>query len=159
MVLPNVHKNINFKWHNNCYKISASFNINYVTYFLHISSIDKYVFWKYTMNSLFQLSPKYFTCKALASLLSLYNWALNPTPPSSPTWPCTTSTQRWCESQCPLNVRASFSLVRCCLCLLLKEMSRKGSKNYGVFTQWNSTQHRERRSLYPLQQHGWNWRA
>ena len=28
-----------------------------------------------------------------------------------------------------------------------------GSKNYGTFTQWNSTQHRER-SLYPLQQHG-----
>ena len=34
-----------------------------------------------------------------------------------------------------------------------------GSKNYGIFTQWNSTQQRERRSLYPLQQHGWNWRA
>ena len=34
-----------------------------------------------------------------------------------------------------------------------------GSKNYGIFTQWNSMQQRERRSLYPLQQHGWNWRA
>ena len=34
-----------------------------------------------------------------------------------------------------------------------------GSKNYGTFTQWNSTQQRERRSLYPLQWHGWNWRA
>ena len=34
-----------------------------------------------------------------------------------------------------------------------------GSKNCGTFTQWNSTQQRERRSLYPLQQHGWNWRA
>ena len=32
-------------------------------------------------------------------------------------------------------------------------------KSYGTFTQWNSTQQRERRSLYPLQQHGWNWRA
>ena len=32
-------------------------------------------------------------------------------------------------------------------------------KNYGIFTQWNSMQQRERRSLYPLQQHGWNWRA
>ena len=32
-------------------------------------------------------------------------------------------------------------------------------KNYGIFTQWNFTQHRERRSLYPLQWHGWNWRA
>ena len=34
-----------------------------------------------------------------------------------------------------------------------------GSKNYGIFTQWNSTQQRERRSLYPLQHHGWNWIA
>ena len=34
-----------------------------------------------------------------------------------------------------------------------------GSKNYGIFTQWNSMQQRERRSLYPLQQHGWNWKA
>ena len=32
-------------------------------------------------------------------------------------------------------------------------------QNNGIFTQWNSTQQRERRSLYPLQQHGWNWRA
>ena len=33
------------------------------------------------------------------------------------------------------------------------------TKNYGTFTQWNSTQQRERRSLYPLQEHGWDWRA
>ena len=32
-------------------------------------------------------------------------------------------------------------------------------QNYGIFTQWNSMQQRERRSLYPLQQHGWNWRS
>ena len=32
-------------------------------------------------------------------------------------------------------------------------------KKYGAFAQWNCTQQRERRSLYPLQQHGWNWRA
>ena len=32
-------------------------------------------------------------------------------------------------------------------------------KNCGTFTQWNSTQQRERRSLYPLQQQGWTWRA
>ena len=31
-------------------------------------------------------------------------------------------------------------------------------KNYGTFTQWNSMQQRERRSSYPLRQHGWNWR-
>ena len=29
-------------------------------------------------------------------------------------------------------------------------------QNYGTFTQWNSMQQRERRSLYPLQWHGWN---
>ena len=32
-------------------------------------------------------------------------------------------------------------------------------KNYGIFTQWNAMQQRERRSSCPLQQHGWNWRA
>ena len=32
-------------------------------------------------------------------------------------------------------------------------------KNYGTFTQWNTTRQRERRSSYPLWQHGWNWRA
>ena len=32
-------------------------------------------------------------------------------------------------------------------------------KNFGTFTQQNTMQQRERRSLYPLQQHGWNWRA
>ena len=32
-------------------------------------------------------------------------------------------------------------------------------KNYGTFTEWNSTQQRERRSLHHMGQHGWNWRA
>ena len=32
-----------------------------------------------------------------------------------------------------------------------------GSKNYGTFTQWNSTQQREKRSLYPVQWHGWHY--
>ena len=32
-------------------------------------------------------------------------------------------------------------------------------ENHGTFTQWNSMQQRERGSLYPLQQCGWNWRA
>ena len=36
----------------------------------------------------------------------------------------------------------------------LKNWQMSGSKNYGTFIQWNSTQQRERRSLYPLQQHG-----
>ena len=50
--------------------------------------------------------------------------------------------------------------------LLKKELNNlsahqqmSGSRNYGTFTQWNSMQQGERRSLYPLQQHGWNWRA
>ena len=30
-------------------------------------------------------------------------------------------------------------------------------KNCGTFTQWNTMQQRERRSSYPLGQHGWNW--
>ena len=30
-------------------------------------------------------------------------------------------------------------------------------KNYS--TQWNTMQQKERRSFYPAQQHGWNWRA
>ena len=38
-----------------------------------------------------------------------------------------------------------------------QEMS--GSKDCGTFTQWNTTQQRERRGSYALQQHGWNWRA
>ena len=37
--------------------------------------------------------------------------------------------------------------------------ANKWIQNYGIFTQWNSSQQRERRSLYPLQQYGWNWRA
>ena len=32
-------------------------------------------------------------------------------------------------------------------------------KNCGTLTQWNTTQQKERRSSYPLQQHGWNWRV
>ena len=35
----------------------------------------------------------------------------------------------------------------------------KELKNYGIFTQWNTVQQKERRSSYPLQQHGWNWKA
>ena len=31
-----------------------------------------------------------------------------------------------------------------------------GSKNYGTFSQWNTRQQKERRSPYPLRQHGWN---
>ena len=34
-----------------------------------------------------------------------------------------------------------------------------GSQNCGTFTQWNTTQQKERRSSYTLRQHGWNWRV
>ena len=33
-----------------------------------------------------------------------------------------------------------------------------GYKSCGTFTQWNSTQQKDRRNSYRLQQHGWNWR-
>ena len=42
---------------------------------------------------------------------------------------------------------------------LTAHQQMSGSKHYGTFTQWNSTQQRERRNLHPLQWHGWNWRA
>ena len=38
-----------------------------------------------------------------------------------------------------------------------QQMSR--SKDCGTFTQWNTMQQKERRSFYPLRQHGWKWRA
>ena len=31
-----------------------------------------------------------------------------------------------------------------------------GSRNSGTFTQWNTTQQKERRSSHPSRQHGWN---
>ena len=43
----------------------------------------------------------------------------------------------------------SMSLV--IFCLLFSSIDYV-PKNYGIFTQWNSTQQRERSSLYPLQQ-------
>ena len=48
-----------------------------------------------------------------------------------------------------------FGQVKC----KWKYISEKGFKSYGTFIQWNSMQQRERWSLYPLQQHGWNLRA
>ena len=40
-----------------------------------------------------------------------------------------------------------------------KIQSGVGSKNFSAFTQWNTMQQKERRSPYPLQLHGWNWRV
>ena len=58
----------------------------------------------------------------------------------------------------PMFIAAQFTIAKCwkqSKCPSANEWIQ----NYGIFTQWNSTQQRERRSLYPLQQHGWNWRA
>ena len=57
----------------------------------------------------------------------------------------------------PMFIAAQFTIAKYWKRSAHQQTS--GSKNYGIFTQWNSTQQRERRSLYPLQQHGWNWRA
>ena len=58
----------------------------------------------------------------------------------------------------PVFIAAQFIIAKC-----WKQpkcpSSNERIKNYGTFTQWNSTQQRERRSLYPLQEHGWKWRA
>ena len=56
----------------------------------------------------------------------------------------------------PMLIVVLFTIAKC-WAKCQQQMS--GSKDYGTFTQWNSTQQRERRSLYPLEQHGWNWRA
>ena len=58
----------------------------------------------------------------------------------------------------PMFIEAQFTIAKCWKqpkCPSVNEWI----KNYDTFTQWNSTQQRERRSLYPLQWHGWNWRA
>ena len=58
----------------------------------------------------------------------------------------------------PMFIAAQFTIAKYWNNLRAHQQM-SGSKNYGVFTQWNSTQQRKRRSLYPLQQNGWNWRA
>ena len=58
----------------------------------------------------------------------------------------------------PMFTAAQFTIARY-WSNLSAHQQMSGFKNYGTFTEWNSTQQRERRSFYPLQQHGWNWRA
>ena len=58
----------------------------------------------------------------------------------------------------PMFIVAQFTIAKCWKqpkCPSVNEWI----KNYGTFTQWNSTQQRERRSSYPLWQYGWIWRA
>ena len=58
----------------------------------------------------------------------------------------------------PMFIAAQFTIAK-----YWKQLSAhqqmSGSKNCDTFTQWNSTQQRDRRSSYPLRQYGWNWRA
>ena len=56
----------------------------------------------------------------------------------------------------PMFIAAQFTIATCWKCA---HQQMSGSKNHVTFTQWNSMQQRERRSLYLLQRHGWNWRA
>ena len=58
----------------------------------------------------------------------------------------------------PMFIAAQFIIAKCWKqpkCPSVNELN----KIYGTFTQWNTTQQKERRSSYPSQQHGWNWRA
>ena len=58
----------------------------------------------------------------------------------------------------PMFIAAQFTITKCRKqpkCPPVNEWI----KNYGTFTQWNTTQQKERRSSYPSRQHGWIWRA
>ena len=59
----------------------------------------------------------------------------------------------------PMFIAAQFTIAKCWKQPKCPSSVNEWMKNYGTFTQWNSMQQRKRRSLYPLQQHGWNWRA
>ena len=58
----------------------------------------------------------------------------------------------------PMFIAEQFTIAKCWKQPKYHQQM-SGSPNYGTFTQWNSMQQRERRSSYPLQQHGWNWRT
>ena len=56
----------------------------------------------------------------------------------------------------PMFIAAQFTTAKCWKqpkCPSVNEWI----KNYGTFTQWNSRQ--QKRSSYPLRQHGWDWRG
>ena len=53
----------------------------------------------------------------------------------------------------PMFIAAQFTIAKCWKQLKCPSVN-SGSKNYGTFTGWNTTQKKERRSSYPSQQHG-----
>ena len=58
----------------------------------------------------------------------------------------------------PMIITAQFTRAKCWkqpTCPSINEWVKK----LWYITQWNFMQQKERRSSYPLQQHGWNWRA
>ena len=59
----------------------------------------------------------------------------------------------------PMFIAAQFTIAKCWKQPRCPSVNEWIKKNCGTFTQWNTMQHKERRSSYPLQQHGWNWRA
>ena len=58
----------------------------------------------------------------------------------------------------PMFIAAQFKIAKC-----WKQpkgpSANEWIQKWWTFTQWNTTQQKERRSSYPLQQHGWNWRT
>ena len=57
----------------------------------------------------------------------------------------------------PMFIAALFTIAKCWKQPKCPSVS-EWIKNCGTFTQWNTTQQKERRNSYPLQQHGWKWR-
>ena len=65
----------------------------------------------------------------------------------------------------PTFIPVLFTIAKCwklpkCLSVdewIFKKKTKK-PPNYGIFTQWNITQQKERRNSYLFPQHGWKWR-
>ena len=73
-------------------------------------------------------------------------------------YPKNTETQMQKNLCTPMFLATQFTIAKCWKqpkCPSVDEWI----KNYGTFAWWNTTQQKERRSSYPLQQHGWIWRA
>ena len=104
-----------------------------------------------------------FYCYSI-TVACLFSPSLHPTPAEPPSLPHLHPPPWFCpcvlySSSCnPLSSlspsHSPLTIVRLFLTSsnLSAHQQMSGSKKYGIFTQWNSTQQRERRSLYPLQQ-------